>query len=167
MMSCDELPFSLIGIYCAFCVWQHGNVSIITFFFFFLPPLLLIHKAIWYFPTSHSCSFFFLSPRFCASFLILSMATPSGSLIFCYILSQLLFFPCRIFYALYIHVCRRHKSLIPGLGRSPGVRSGSPLQSSCLGNPVGRGAWGTTVHGVAESDITEHMHIHTYPCMNW
>ena len=40
--------------------------------------------------------------------------------------------------------------LIPGLGRSPGEGNGSPLQYSCLGNPMDRGAWQTTVHGVAK-----------------
>ena len=44
---------------------------------------------------------------------------------------------------------------IPGLGRSPGDGNGNPLQYSCLGNPMGRGAWRATVHGVAESDTTE------------
>jgi len=39
-------------------------------------------------------------------------------------------------------------SLIPGLGRSPGEGSGSPLQYSCLGNPMDRGIWWATVHGV-------------------
>ena len=38
--------------------------------------------------------------------------------------------------------------LIPGLGRSPGEGNGNPLQCSCLGNPMGRGAWTTTVHGL-------------------
>ena len=36
---------------------------------------------------------------------------------------------------------------IPGSGRSPGEENGSPLQYSCLGNPMDRGAW-QTVHGV-------------------
>ena len=44
--------------------------------------------------------------------------------------------------------------LIPGLGRSPGEGNGNPLQYSCLGNPMDRGAWRATVHGVAkESDL--------------
>ena len=38
---------------------------------------------------------------------------------------------------------------IPGLGRSPGGRSGNPLQYSCLKNPMDRGAWWATAHGVA------------------
>ena len=40
---------------------------------------------------------------------------------------------------------------IPGSGRSPGVGNGNPLQYSCLKNPMGRGAWQTTVLGVAKS----------------
>ena len=41
--------------------------------------------------------------------------------------------------------------LIPGLGRSPRGGHGNPLQYSCLGNPMDRGAWWTSVHGVAKS----------------
>ena len=37
---------------------------------------------------------------------------------------------------------------IPGLGRSPGEGNGSPPQYACLGNPIDRRAWWTTVHGV-------------------
>ena len=39
--------------------------------------------------------------------------------------------------------------LIPGSGRSPGERNDYPLQYSCLGNPMDRGTWRATVHGVA------------------
>ena len=41
-----------------------------------------------------------------------------------------------------------------GLGRSPGEGNGNPLQYSCLGNPMDRGAYWATVYGVAESDRT-------------
>ena len=37
---------------------------------------------------------------------------------------------------------------IPGAGRSPGEGNGNPLQYSCLGNPMDRGAWRATVHGI-------------------
>ena len=40
---------------------------------------------------------------------------------------------------------------IPGSGRSPGEGNGNPLQYSCLGNPMDRGAWWATVHRVAKS----------------
>ena len=42
-------------------------------------------------------------------------------------------------------------SLIPGSGRSPGEGNGNPLQYSCLGNPMGRGAWRAIVRGVSKS----------------
>ena len=40
---------------------------------------------------------------------------------------------------------------IPGLGRSPGGGHGNLLQYSCLENPMDRGAWWATVHGVAKN----------------
>ena len=43
---------------------------------------------------------------------------------------------------------------IPGLGKSPEERNGNPLQYSCLGNTMDRGAWQITVHEIAESDVT-------------
>ena len=49
----------------------------------------------------------------------------------------------------------KHLDSIPGLGRSPGGGHGNPLQDSCLGNPMDRGAWRATVHGVTKSDMTE------------
>ena len=45
--------------------------------------------------------------------------------------------------------------LIPGLGRSPGEGHGYKLQYSCLENPMDRGVWQATDHGVAELDTTE------------
>ena len=53
--------------------------------------------------------------------------------------------------------CRRRGS-IPGLGRSPGEGNGNSLQYSFLGNPMDRGVWQTTVHGLArELDMTERL----------
>ena len=40
---------------------------------------------------------------------------------------------------------------IPGSGRSPGGGNGNPVQYSCLENPLDRGAWRATVHGVAKN----------------
>ena len=42
-------------------------------------------------------------------------------------------------------------SSIPESGRSPGEGNGNPLQYSCLENPMDRGAWQATAHGVAKS----------------
>ena len=47
----------------------------------------------------------------------------------------------------------RDKGLIPGSGRFPGEGNGYPLQYSCLENPMDRGAWWATVHGVEKSQI--------------
>ena len=45
--------------------------------------------------------------------------------------------------------------LVLGWGRSPGEGNDNPLQYSCPGNPMDRGAWGVTVCGVSkESDTT-------------
>ena len=49
---------------------------------------------------------------------------------------------------------------IPGLGRSPGEGNGNPLQYSCLENPIDRGAWQATVHGVAKSWTLQRIHFH-------
>ena len=40
---------------------------------------------------------------------------------------------------------------IPGLGRSPEEGNSNPLQYSCLENPMDRGVWWATVHGVTKS----------------
>ena len=50
----------------------------------------------------------------------------------------------------------RNTSSVPWwLGRSPGGGHGNPLQYSCLENPVDRGVWQATVHGVAKLNMTE------------
>ena len=70
----------------------------------------------------------------------------------------------------------RDVSSIPGLGKSPEVGNGNSLQYSCLDNPMDRGVWWTTVHGVTEElDVTEHlgmctrihMHTHTHFSTYW
>ena len=48
----------------------------------------------------------------------------------------------------------RNTGSIPGLGRSNGGGNGNPLQYSCLENPMDKGAWQATVHGVTYMDIT-------------
>ena len=51
---------------------------------------------------------------------------------------------------------------IPGLGRSPGVGNGNPLQYSCLGNSMDSGTWWATVHGSQRVEhylATEHTQI--------
>ena len=53
--------------------------------------------------------------------------------------------------------------LISGLARSPGVANGSPLRYSCLENAMDRGAWGATVPGDTESDMTETKHAFWRP----
>ena len=53
--------------------------------------------------------------------------------------------------------------LIPGSGRSPGGGHGDPLQYSCQENPMDRGAWWATVHGVTQSRTQlKQLSMHTY-----
>ena len=56
----------------------------------------------------------------------------------------------------------RDAGLIPGLGRSPGVGNGNPLQYSCLENPMDRGAQWATVYGTAKSWTCLSMHLYIY-----
>ena len=46
----------------------------------------------------------------------------------------------------------RDAGSIPGSGRSPGGWHGNPLQYPCLKNPMDRGAWQATVHGIAKKE---------------
>ena len=54
---------------------------------------------------------------------------------------------------------------IPGSGRSPGGGHGGPLQCSCLENPMDRGSWWATVHGLTKqlttTEVTWHAHVLT------
>ena len=50
---------------------------------------------------------------------------------------------------------------IPGSGRSPGGGNGNPLQYFCLGNPMDRGAWWATVHGVTKESDTNSNKYYT------
>ena len=55
-------------------------------------------------------------------------------------------------------ICQsRDVGSIPGSQRSPGGGNGNPLQYSCLENPMDRGTWRATVHGIAESEMTERL----------
>ena len=51
---------------------------------------------------------------------------------------------------------------VSGSGRSLGVGNGNPLQYSCLENPMDRGAWQATVHGVAKSWTWLSTHRETF-----
>ena len=51
----------------------------------------------------------------------------------------------------------RNTGFVPGSGRPPGGRHGSPLQDSCLGNPVDRGARQAANRGAA-TEATQHAH---------
>ena len=63
--------------------------------------------------------------------------------------------------------CKRQKEhgFDPWVGKIPGGGNGNPLQYSCLGNSMDRGAWWAIVHLVAESDMAERLstqgHTHT------
>ena len=54
--------------------------------------------------------------------------------------------------SLVAHACRiGDPSSVPELGRSSEEGNGNPLQYSCLDNPMDRGAWQATVHGVRKN----------------
>ena len=53
---------------------------------------------------------------------------------------------------------------ISELGRSPGEGNGNPLQYSCLENPMDRGAWRATVHGVAKRRTRQYA-LKFPPCL--
>ena len=62
---------------------------------------------------------------------------------------------------------RKRHGFNPWVGRSPGGEHGNPLQYSCLENPMDRGTWRATVHGVAKSGtqlkpLSIHTHTHTH-----
>ena len=56
----------------------------------------------------------------------------------------------------------RDQGSIPGSRRSPGEGHGNPLQYSYLENPMDRGTWRSTVHGIAESTTTEQPTFYFY-----
>ena len=56
----------------------------------------------------------------------------------------------------------RDTNLIPGLGRSPIVGNGNPLQYSCLENSMVREAWWATVRGFSKRRQTERLSTHTH-----
>ena len=53
---------------------------------------------------------------------------------------------------------------IPGSGRSPGEGNGNPLQDSYLGNPMDKGVWQATVHGVTrvKTQLNTNFHLASY-----
>ena len=53
---------------------------------------------------------------------------------------------------------------IPGSGRSPGGGNGSPLQYSCLENPMDRGGWWATVHEVAKTERLNNNKLYKAAC---
>ena len=52
--------------------------------------------------------------------------------------------------------------LIPGSGRSAGEGNDTPLQYSCLGNPMDSGTWRATVHEVTRLNTTEQLNHHRH-----
>ena len=54
---------------------------------------------------------------------------------------------------------------MPGSERCPGEGNGYPLQYSCLENPMDRGAWGATVHGVTKESDTQRTDLRNNVCV--
>ena len=55
--------------------------------------------------------------------------------------------------------------MIPDSGKSPGKGNGNLLQYSCLENPMDRGAWWATVHGVAKNQTQLSIHTYLFICI--
>ena len=57
---------------------------------------------------------------------------------------------------------RKWEGSIPGSGSSPGEGNGSPLQYSCLGNPMDRGAWRATIYEIMKCQawLSDWAHTH-------
>ena len=58
-------------------------------------------------------------------------------------------------------------SLIPGLERTPGEGNDNTLQNSCLGNPMDRGVWWATVHGIAKELDTIQWLNNNHKMIKW
>ena len=56
---------------------------------------------------------------------------------------------------------------VPESGKSPGEGNGNQVQYSCLGNPMDRGTWWATIHGVTESDMTEQLTFSLFTGLPW
>ena len=56
----------------------------------------------------------------------------------------------------------RDSGSIPGLQRSPGIGNGNPLQSSCLENPMDRGAW-WTIQSEGSQSVGHNPVTNTFP----
>ena len=56
--------------------------------------------------------------------------------------------------------------LIPGWGRSIREGNGNPLQYPCLENPMNKGVWWDTVHGVPAEQLSMHVRTHTHTHIN-
>ena len=61
----------------------------------------------------------------------------------------------------------RDECSIPGSGRSPGEGIGNPLQYSCWRNPMDRGAWQATVHGVTKTQLSSQAELHGGRCQDF
>ena len=61
--------------------------------------------------------------------------------------------------------CTGDMGSIPESGRCPGGGNGNPLQYYCLKNPVDRGTWWATVHGVTESQTQLSTHTLLVQCL--
>ena len=63
--------------------------------------------------------------------------------------------------------CKRHE-FHPWVGMIPWKRNGNPLQYSCLENPMDRGTWWATSHGVPKNQMLLNTEVHTQygiPCL--
>ena len=65
----------------------------------------------------------------------------------------------------HINAGEARREVDPWFGNTPWSKNSNPLQCSCLEDAINRGIWQVSVHGVTESDMPEHAHIHDIGCI--